>query len=234
MDDYATRAANPESLVHLQPRAVPAKAEVNFYRGHSFLLYFDKATEAALVSAGARLHGMRHLGVAGQRYGYRPHISLSICGGCDIKSATRLLQQMAQSTAPFELTLGALGTGGGGQGLFAADGMPSLMLLPTVTNELLSLHAKLHQSLIESPNIVTTSPSAAYFPGVWLPHITMLQEIPEERLGEATQQTLSVLPALPMVCRVETIGVITFRPGCDVVGFELGSGRKVATQPTKL
>ena len=236
LDDYATRATNPVSLLQLQPQSVPPKkAEVNFYRGHSFLLYFDKATEAALASAGARLHGMRHLGVAGQRYGYRPHISLSICGGCDIKSATTLLQRMAQRTAPFELTLGALGTGGGGQGLFAAaDGMPSLMLLPTVTSELLSLHAEFHQSLIESPNIVTISPSAAYFPGVWLPHVTMLQEIPEERLGDATQHTLSVLPALPMVCRVETIGVITFRPGCDVVGFELGSGRKVATQPTKL
>lgn len=119
LDDYATRATNPVSLLQLQPQSVPPKkAEVNFYRGHSFLLYFDKATEAALASAGARLHGMRHLGVAGQRYGYRPHISLSICGGCDIKSATTLLQRMAQRTAPFELTLGALGTGGGGQGLF--------------------------------------------------------------------------------------------------------------------
>lgn len=233
-EDYAARAANPGSLLQLQPRPKPTREEANIFRGHSFLLYFDKATEAALTSAGEQLHGMPQLGVAGRRYGYRPHISLSICGGCDLQAATVLLQQLAQSTAPFDLTLGAVGTGGGGQGLFAADGLPSLMLLPTVTSELLSLHAQLHEALVESTTVVTINPSAEYFPGAWLPHVTILQEIPEQTLGEATQQSLSMLPELPMVCRVETIGVITFRPGCDVAGYELGSGRRVATHPTKL
>ncbi len=234
VEDYAARAANPGSHLQLQPHPVPTKKETNSFRGHSFLLYFDKATEAALASAGERLHGMPHLGVAGRQYGYRPHISLSICGGCDLTSAAALLQQLAQSTAPFDLTLGAVGTGGSGQGLFAADGMPSLMLFPTVTSELLSLHAQLHEALIESSDVVTISPEPLYFPGAWLPHVTILQEIPEELLGEATLQTLSALPQLPMACRVETIGAITFRPGCDVVGFELGTGREVATHPTRL
>jgi hypothetical protein len=46
------------------------------------------------------------------------------------------------------------------------------------------------------------------------------------RLGEAVEGTLAALPiALPLAARVESIGVITFRPGCDVLSFELGTGR---------
>jgi hypothetical protein len=167
LSGFAARAANPGSLQEQQqqqppppePTAAAASSAAGSsssvpddlsFRGHSILLYFDQATEAALLSAGQQLHSVNinmdpaaasaSLGVAGQRYGYRPHISLAICGGCDLRAAAPVLQRLAQSSAPFELTLGALATGGGGAGLFAAEGLPSLMLLPTVTTELLALH----------------------------------------------------------------------------------------------
>ena len=72
-----------------------------------------------------------------------------------------------------------------------------------------------------------TAPVSDYFPGEWLPHVTVLQEIPQLRIGEALQALLDVLPALPLQTRVESIGVITFRPGFDVLRFELGTGRSL-------
>ena len=54
-----------------------------------------------------------------------------------------VLQGLAKRTAPFPLMLGAAATGG--SGLFAdSDGQPSLMLLPTVTSELTTLHGAAH------------------------------------------------------------------------------------------
>ena len=39
-----------------------------------------------------------------------------------------------------------------------------------------------------------TAPVAEYFPDTWLPHVTVLQEIPTVRIGEALQAMLDVLP----------------------------------------
>ena len=63
-----------------------------------------------------------------------------------------------------------------------------------------------------------------YTPGQWLPHVTVLQSIPAHRIGEASQAVLAALPPLPLVATVESVGCISFRPGCDVLSFELGSG----------
>ena len=141
------RARDPALSLTLQPAAEPATAAPLEFRGHSFLLYFDAKTEALLAAAGEQLDMVEGLGIVGQRFGYRPHISLSICGGVDLPSAGPALRRIAESTAPFELQLGALATGGGGQGLFAAEGLPSLMLLPTVTSQLLALHESVHDAL---------------------------------------------------------------------------------------
>ena len=147
LEAYAMRARDPALSLTLQPAAEPATAAPLEFRGHSFLLYFDAKTEAALAAAGEQLDMVEGLGVVGQRFGYRPHISLSICGAVDLPSAGPALRRIAESTAPFELQLGALATGGGGQGLFAAEGLPSLMLLPTVTSQLLALHESVHDAL---------------------------------------------------------------------------------------
>ena len=64
--------------------------------GHSFLLYFDAATEAALAAAGEALDQLDGLGVVGQRYGYKPHISLSISSGVDLRAAAAVLQGLAK------------------------------------------------------------------------------------------------------------------------------------------
>lgn len=84
---YALRAANPAVQIPSTPAAAGADASALTYRGHSFLLYFDAATEAALAAAGSALDRIDQLGAVGQRYGYKPHISLSICGGVDLRAA---------------------------------------------------------------------------------------------------------------------------------------------------
>ena len=135
------------------------------------------------VAAGEALDRLDGLGVVGRRYGYKPHISLSICSGVDLRAAAAVLRGLAESTAPFPLTLGAATTGGSGGGLFAdAGGRPSLMLLPTVTAELTTLHEAAHAQLVEDPELVMTAPVVDYFPGEWLPHVTVLQEIPSLRI----------------------------------------------------
>ena len=69
-----------------------------------------------------------------------------------------------------------------------------------------------------------TASAEEYWPGKWLPHVTVLQSIPAHRIGDASQAVLAALPPLPLVATVESVGCISFRPGCDVLSFELGSG----------
>jgi uncharacterized Ntn-hydrolase superfamily protein len=167
LEGYALRASNPAAQGPAPIDYAGSDTSALTFRGHSFLLYFDAATEAALAAAGTALDQIPGLGVVGQRYSYKPHISLAICSEVDLGSASAVLKGLAEKTAPFTLTLGAAATGGSGDGLFAdANGLPSLMLLPTVTSELTTLHAAAHAQVCSTvlPLSVAESPVDMTYP----------------------------------------------------------------------
>lgn len=65
------------------------------------------------------------------QYGYRPHLSLSICTRLDTDALRPLLAAFAARTHALPVTLATAATGGGGGGMFASStGQPSVMVLP--------------------------------------------------------------------------------------------------------
>ena len=197
------------------------------FRGHSILLYFDDVSEKAIEAASQPLAAAAGgLGVVGERYGYRPHISLHICRGIDLQQTRQVLQRLARKTQPFPLQLSTVATGGA-EGLFSMEGQPSFMLLPTPTQALLSLHASLHEHL-SAEGVVVTQPSPDTGVGEWLPHVTVVQEVPFAQTGEVLTGLLGAVQ-LPLRVTVTAIGIISFRPGSDIYTFSLGSGESLPT-----
>ncbi len=113
--------------------------------------------------------------------GHRPHLSLTVG-----RSLQRLDPRgLAVPNLPLTLTLSAVGTFPGSEGV--------VYWAPTVTRELVDLHAKWFENLKRHSTRFDAEPGREvehrnyYLPGIWVPHISLALNVPAERIGEAVQ-----------------------------------------------
>jgi len=174
------------------------------------------AVELALdpTSADAIRRAWRELDDAGITWmahsGARPHVSLGIWDLLDRDAAESELTRFAAETAPVRLTLASVG-------LFPGV---AVFLAPTVTAELLDLHAGFHRRF----DRLGGGSWDHYRPGTWVPHCTLATDLEPDQFGSAL--AIAGRVSLPLECRVGEVGIVEFRPVKQLVSKVLGGPRR--------
>ncbi len=170
------------------------------------------ALELALDPASAAIvHRVwQELGDAGIDYmarsGAHPHVSFGIWETIDREGAQAELARFAAETPPVSLTFASVG-------LFPRA---AVFLAPTVTADLLELHAGFHRRFARFGR----APWEYYRPGVWVPHCTLAMELGADRLGDAL--AIAGRAPLPFEARLVEVGIVEFRPVKQLVSCPLG------------
>lgn len=137
---------------------------------HAVAVLFDAGSSDRILAVSDEIGegvGLRELGA-------QPHISLGVFrSDVDVDVLASCVAGLAQQTTSFELRLSAVGSFPSDEGV--------IFLAPTPTAELLDLHKRFHQMLIDHD--ISTDP--LYGPDRWLPHCTIAQAVPEHRLPSA-------------------------------------------------
>jgi 2'-5' RNA ligase len=174
------------------------------------------AVEVALDPAAAAIvrRIWRELGDAGIGYmagaGARPHVTLGIWDTLDHADAEAELSRFAAETAPIRLTLASVG-------LFPAV---AVFLAPTVTVELLDLHAAFHRRF----NRFGRGPWDHYREAAWVPHCTLATDLEPGQFGSAL--AIAGRAPLPLESRLVEVGIVEFRPVKQLVSYELAGRRR--------
>jgi|ERR1043166_5860281 2'-5' RNA ligase len=130
--------------------------------------------------------------------GARPHITLAVCDSADVSSLSALLDTFARTLHPFPVTLSAVG-------LFpTAEGV--MFLAPKVTAELLSLHRRFFDQF----RLQARGVWEHYSPEQWIPHYALAMGLSVGQLAPAFEACRAT--GLPLVCVVNEIGIVEFRP----------------------
>jgi 2'-5' RNA ligase len=140
--------------------------------------------------------------------GARPHVSLGIWESLDRERAEAEVARFAAETSPVRVSFASVG-------LFPRV---AVFLAPTVTADLLELHAGFHRRLAR----FGAAPWAHYRPGVWVPHCTLAMDLGPDRFGDAL--AIADRVPLPLECRLVEVGIVEFRPVKQLVSHALGGG----------
>lgn len=128
--------------------------------------------------------------------GATPHVSLAIWERIEPRTFDAELARLAAETRPMPITFDAIGT-------FPAG---AVFLRPVADPALIDLQRRCHARL--SP--FAGEPWDYYLPQSWVPHCTLAMEVPPERMHEAL--AVAGRAPLPIVGRLEAVGVVEFRP----------------------
>lgn len=159
-------------------------------------MYFNEESETTLRGLWDELAGV---GASLMRdSGARPHVSLAVCEGLSVPSASDVLDRFASATGTFSLTLASVG-------IFACA-EPVVFLAPKVTAELLELHRRFFAEM----DGVAGEWWPHYRPEHWVPHCTVAMGFPRESLGAVME--VCQRARLPLRCSVTEIGLVEFRP----------------------
>jgi hypothetical protein len=142
-------------------------------------LFLDSDGEAACARV---LDTLERAGLQTIRtQGHRPHLSLTVG-----RNLQRLDPRgLAVPGLPLSVTISAVGTFPGSEGV--------VYWAPTVTRDLLDLHARWFENLKRHSVWFDAEPAREvehrnyYVPSVWVPHISLGLNIPSARIGEAVE-----------------------------------------------
>ncbi len=140
------------------------------------------------------------------RSGVRPHVTFGIWDTLEHEGADAELTAFAARTAPVRLTFASVG-------LFPGV---AIFLAPTVTPELLDLHADFHRRW----GGLGQGSSGHYRPGGWVPHCTLAIDLELEQFGSAL--AIAGRVRLPIECRLVEVGIVEFPPVKQLVSRTLG------------
>ena len=162
-------------------------------------LYFDATTEACFRTVWEALAGHGIAKPAADPVA-RPHLTLAVYGGLHLDRCGPRLAAFAAATAPVSLSFAAIG-------LFPfAASVGVVFAGPTVTGDLLALQRRAHDRLAGA----VEEPWDYYLPDRWVPHCTLTEHCPPDRIGEVV--TVCQRLALPFQGRVEAVGIVCTRP----------------------
>ena len=170
------------------------------------------AVELALdpAAADAVRRVWRELADAGIGYvagsGVRPHVTFGIWDTLDFHGADAELMRFAAETGPVRLTLASVG-------LFPGA---AVFLAPTVTTDLLGLHASLYRRFAR----FGMGAWDHYREGTWVPHCSLATDMEPDQLGKAL--AIAGRVPLPLPCRLVEVGIVEFRPVKQLVSRTLG------------
>jgi len=141
--------------------------------GHAVAVLFDVDSEQRILEASDAVGE----GVDLREMGAHPHVSLGVFrSAVDVDILATCVATLARVTEPFQLRLSAVGSFPGDEGVVF------LALAPT--ERLLNLHHRFHAMLVEHG--ISTDP--LYRPDRWVPHCTVAQAVPDERVGTAVER----------------------------------------------
>lgn len=137
----------------------------------------------------------------------RPHITLAIFDELNCRPCDSQLAKVAAQTRPINFQITHLG-------LFTHP-EPVVFAAPTITQELLSFHKDIHDTLAAEAK----NPWEMYLPGQWVPHCTLALGFDLKNLGRIFDQCLKL--GLPMQVQANQVGIVEFQPMKDVFKFRL-------------
>lgn len=142
--------------------------------------------------------------------GARPHVTLGVCDGLDVDACSRFLADFAAMNSAPAVRFSSIG-------VFATD-PATVFLAPVTTPDLLALHTRFHHRF---PDVAGT-PWAYYLPNRWVPHCTLATECPPA----AAPRVVEVCGAfrLPLDGRLDSVGIVEFRPIRHRPAFRFASG----------
>ena len=143
--------------------------------------------------------------------GSRPHVSLAVYDDLDVSTAKTRLGELAESLAPFSMTMWSLG-------IFPAP--PVVFYAPHVTEELLALHSRFHEHF----KGLGRGPAEYYLPGRWVPHCALAVHIEPDRVSKVVEACLKECE--PTSGAVEEIGIVEFLPIVQLCSFRLSGAPK--------
>ena len=165
---------------------------------HVIEAFFDPATDAA-IRAIWRALAARGITSPGDDPVARPHLTLGVYGALDLRAAAAPLAGLSAG-GRVPLTFGSLG-------LFPPAAREAVVFAaPIVTAELLTLHLRVRDLLVAH----TSAPAPYYAPGQFVPHCTLTQRCPPERIAEVLG-CCRALP-LPLAGQIAAYGVIATDP----------------------
>lgn len=172
-------------------------------------MYFDPDTETAVRAIWSE---MAAAGVDDTqlRLGFRPHLSLAVCGSCDEESLLPLLARFAREIEPFPVTLGSVG-------LFA-DPDAVVFLAPIASEQLIEVHRR----FTEQSRPFVQDVKVHYEVGRWIPHCTLARKLRDERTYRAISIAAGV--GLPWRGRIVALGLSMFRPAVVRSVYPFGRG----------
>ena len=141
------------------------------------------------------------------KVGINPHVTLAIYNGLRCQSCEKKLRTFANRNHVLELNFSHIGVFNTHEAV--------VFIAPTVTNQLLRLHAEVHDILQKDG----LNPWELYLPEKWVPHSTLALETPPSKIPQAVEivQQLN----LPLKIKVISIGVIEFLPIISLFEFGL-------------
>jgi 2'-5' RNA ligase len=160
-------------------------------------LALDSASATAMADLGTQIRAT--LAPTSAHDGEEPaHLTLALAINVDLIGVERLLAELAEETHPLAVTFSHVGV---------FPGEPAtLFLAPVVTDELLAFHARFHRGF-ES---LATEQSPYYLPGRWVPHCSIVANLPSRAVPGAID--LCLQRGLPRDGRLTRIGLAEFPP----------------------
>ncbi|MDE0297871.1 MAG: 2'-5' RNA ligase family protein [Candidatus Poribacteria bacterium] len=160
-------------------------------------LFFDTHAEKQICDA---WEAIQKAGIGSSLLddGYRPHVSLSVCGRIDSTAFEAGLFSFAESVVPFPLSLSNVGVFPGAEGV--------VFLGVTVTEHLLDVHAAFHKIFKKYAG----EQSEHYAVGKWVPHCTLAFGLSERQIAEAVSICRGI--PLPISAEVKEIGLMDVSP----------------------
>jgi hypothetical protein len=164
---------------------------------YSIELFFDPVSLARLSRLWSELQAIYGPPVRSE-LGVEPHLALAVFRAGEPEGAAAVLEQFARCIRPFEVELSAVET------FATAEGVVYLRAEPHP--ELIQAHATLHELLAGS----TGDCLPYYFPGAWIPHVTLATNVPPCRMSEvvAACREADVLGRVG----IERVGGVCYRP----------------------
>lgn len=176
---------------------------------YAIVLYFNRAAEKKIRDVWKALAD-RGISTEVSSSGIRPHITLAIYDELKCQPCRDELAKFAARTNRLEIRITHMGV--------FRQPETVLFLAPTVTRELLDLHASIHESMAAHAG----SSWEVYQPAKWVPHCTLAMNLDDGKLSQAITCCRSI--ELPWQLHATGIGAVEFVPVSDLFQFDLKNG----------
>ncbi len=166
---------------------------------YGVIALFDEKMEQTIINLWKDLKEKSISNYAFEVQNRRPHITLASYNKINKTDFIQLLDELYDDKKAIDIKLNAIGS-------FVNSG--TLFFSPTVTKELVELHAN-HHSVFEQFNDV---PNSLYLPNSWMPHCTIANRLTPKKLVEAFDYCSKIKDA--NYGKIKEIAIIeTFNPG---------------------